>query len=387
MSLPGSGPELAPGSAQPGAATGPAEPGAAGRSSAQHVAAAHGSLASVPVASEFPVAASARLGMIELLDRDGGVAHRVAVTRWPVTMGQALDCDVLLDDPHAAAHHASLHAQDGHATLSVGDTVNGLRLAGRLLPAGSSAPVAPGSEWQIGRTRMRLRLPGEAIAPEQPLAPPAPLRGRWLAAGLLLLLAWLLGEHWLESDPGDPLSGYLPVLVAVPIGLGVWCFLWALGAKLFTRHFDFLAHLRLALSVLLALLLLGAVLPLTAYALSWPWLLRAGEVLTLALGCVLIHGHLSLILPTRRNALAVGFATMFLVGVSLKLLLDHQRSDRWFSPLYLSTLGPPVLRFAPAVSVEQFLDEARSLQAPLEERARDKSKGSPAWLPDEELAE
>lgn len=322
-----------------------------------------------------------RVALIELLDRDGGVAHRVAVSRWPITIGRALDCDVLLDDPHAAARHASLHAQGGQATLTVGDTLNGLRLAGRLLPAGASVPVAGGSEWQIGRTRLRLRLPGETLAPEQVLAPPAPLRGRWLAAGLLLLLAWLLGNHWLESDPGDPLSGYLPVLVAVPIGLGVWCFLWALGAKLFTRHFDFLAHLRLALSVLLVSLLLGAVLPLAGFALSWAWLLRAGEVLTLALGCALIYGHLSLILPTRRHALAVGFATMFLVGISLKLVLNHQRTDRWFSPLYLSTLGPPALRLAPTVTTERFLTEARALQAPLEKQARDKD--SRDWLPDE----
>ncbi len=323
-----------------------------------------------------------RIALIELLDRDGGVAHRVAVTHWPVTIGRAFDCDVLLDDPHAAPRHAVLDSRDGQATLTVGETVNGSSLAGRRLGAGHSVPLASGSEWQIGRTRLRLRLPGEALAPEQALPLPEPLRGRWLAGGLLFLVAWLLGEHWLQSDPGDPLSGYLPVLVAVPIGLGVWCFLWALGSKLFTRHFDFLAHLRLALSVLLAATLLGAALPLGAFALSWPWLLRAGEVLTLVLGSVLVFGHLSLILPARRHALAVGFATMFLVGVTLKLALNHQRTDRWFSPLYMNTLGPPALRVAPAVQAERFIEEARRLQAPLEERARDKD--SPQWLPDEE---
>lgn len=343
-------------------------------------------LASVPDAAEAPqadaAAAGARLGVVELLDRDGGVAHRVPVTRWPLTIGRALDCDVLLDDPHAAALHARIDVQDGAASLLVGDTINGLRMNGRSLPAGSRVPLPGGSDWQIGRTRLRLRLPGEALAPEQALAPAAPLRGRWLAAGLALLMAWLLGEHWLQSDPGDPLSNYLPVLVAVPIGLGVWCFLWALGSKLFTRHFDFLAHLRLALTVLLVLLGLGAVLPLAAFALSWPWLLRLGEVLTLALGCVLLWGHLSVILPTRRHTLAIGFATMFLVSITLKLLLNHQRDDRWFSPLYLSTLGPPVLRVAPAVSAEEFIDEARSLRAPLERLAEDKD-GNAQWLPED----
>ncbi|HWH73714.1 MAG TPA: FHA domain-containing protein, partial [Methylibium sp.] len=48
------------------------------------------------------------LAMVELLDRDGSVAHRIPVRRWPVTIGRAIDCDVVLDDPHVAAHHARL---------------------------------------------------------------------------------------------------------------------------------------------------------------------------------------------------------------------------------------------------------------------------------------
>lgn len=322
---------------------------------------------------------AARLGLIELLDRDGAVAHRLPVLRWPLTIGRALDCDVVLDDAHASAVHATLEAADGGALLTVGDSLNGLRLGGRLLAGGAQAALASGSEWQIGRTRLRLRLAGEALAPELPLDVAPPVDGRWLAAGILLLLAWVLGERWLETDPGDPLSGYLTVLIGVPVALGVWCFLWALGSKLFVRHFDFLAHLRLALSLLLASLALDALLPLAAFALSWEWLLRAAEVLMLALVCVLLHGHLSLIVPSRRRALAVGFATMLAVGVGLKLTLNQQRSDRWFAPLYLNTLGPPALRVAPTVTPQRFIDEARRLREPLEQRARDPD--APGWLP------
>lgn len=330
--------------------------------------------------------AAARLGVIELLDRDGGVAHRVPVTRWPVTIGRALDCDVLLDDPHAAAHHATLTAADGGgALLSVGDTRNGLRLGGRLLAAGAQAPLASGAAWSIGRTQLRLRLAGEALAPELPLAALPPARGRWLAAGLLLLMLWLLGQHWLQSDPGDPLSSYLPVLVAVPIGLALWCFVWALGSKVFARHFDFLAHLRIALAVLLVSLALDALLPLAAFATSLESLVRVSGLLSLALGAVLLHGHLSVILPARRQALAVGFATMFVVGAGLQLLLTQQRNDRWFEPLYLSALGPPALRLAPTVTPQAFLAEAERLRAPLEARARDPD--TPAWLPEDEEEE
>ena len=77
------------------------------------------------------------------------------------------------------------------------------------------------------------------------------MSARWLVLGVLALVAWLLGEQWIQSDPGDPVSGYLTVLVGVPASLAAWCFAWALGSKLFTRQFDFPAHLRWALSLLL----------------------------------------------------------------------------------------------------------------------------------------
>lgn len=321
-----------------------------------------------------------RVALIELLDRDGAVAHRIPVERWPVTVGRAIDCDVVLDDPHAAACHATLEAPEGVPQLRVGDTRNGVRLGARTLAAGDSAALATGAEWQIGRTRLRLRLAGEPLAPEQPWVVRAPVRVRPLLVGLALLLVWLIGERWLQNDPDTPLGSYVPVLVGTPVALGVWCFLWALGAKLFTHRFAFLAHLRLALGVLFASLLLDALLPLAAFALSLPALARIGELVTLALVCGLLWGHLALILPTRRPALAVAFATMFVVGAGLKLALTHQRSERWFAPLYLSTLGPPALRLAPTVTPQQFVDEARALQPRLEERARDPDAAS--WLPE-----
>lgn len=321
----------------------------------------------------------ARLGLVELLDRDDGVAHRIPITHWPVTIGRAIDCDVLLDDPHAAAHHATLRATEAGVELVAGDSANGVQLQGRSLASGATAPVDGGTEWQIGRSRLRLRLPGETLPAELPLSTPSPVRGRRLAAALAGLLIWVLADHWLESDPGDPVSGYLSVLLGVPLALGFWCFLWALGSKLFTRHFDFLAHLRWALGLLLAGLLLDALLPLLAFALSWEWLPRAGELLALALGCLLLYGHLALIVPGRRRVLMAGFTTLLVVGAGLKLTLHHQRTDRWFAPLYLSSLGPPATRLAPAVTAEQFVDQARKLRGPLERRAREAE--APGWLP------
>ena len=183
-----------------------------------------------------------------------------------MTIGRAIDCDVVLDDPHVAAHHARLERPIAAEPpqLLVGDSRNGARLRGARLGAGTSAALPAGSEWQLGRTRLRLRLAGETLPAEQPLHLPAAEGGRRTGLGLLALVVWQAGEHWLRSDPGDPLASYLPVLLALPVGLAMWSFLWAVGSKLFARHFDFAPHLRLALGVLLTALLADALLPLAA---------------------------------------------------------------------------------------------------------------------------
>ena len=74
---------------------------------------------------------SQKLGIVEVLDRDGHVRLIVPVTSWPVTIGRALDCDVVLDDVHAAARHATVTGADDSLTLTVGETINGVQIGKR----------------------------------------------------------------------------------------------------------------------------------------------------------------------------------------------------------------------------------------------------------------
>ncbi len=45
------------------------------------------------------------LGLIEAHDRHGALLARAPITHWPVTVGRALDCDLVLDDPFVAPRH------------------------------------------------------------------------------------------------------------------------------------------------------------------------------------------------------------------------------------------------------------------------------------------
>lgn len=327
--------------------------------------------------------AAERLALVEVLDRDGHARLAVPVLRWPVRVGRAIDNDVVLDDTHVAAHHAKLDESAAGLSLQVGTTVNGARVGGKRLASGERAELAGGEAFQLGSTRLRVRRAADALAPEKALAPEP--RGGWglLAAMTVVLLAWNMAELWLNTDPGGRLSDYLPVLAGGPVALALWCGLWALGSKLFQHRFEFWPHVRVALVYLLAAGVVGLVLPLLAYALSWEF---ASRITDLAVGAVLtamVLAHLSLVLPARKRLLAAATVAAFAAGVVVMLARSYQVNDRFFDELYMTTLAPPLLRVAPAVETRRFFEEAQDLKAVLDRHARDEDSAAPEFETDE----
>ncbi len=232
-----------------------------------------------------------KLALLEVIDRDGRVRQVHAVTRWPLHVGRSLECDLVLDDPHVAPRHFSVeHSPETGVTVTVGETVNGLRCGHRLLAAGTrEVRLGGGEEWVAGHTRLRLRLPDEMLAPELPL----PQLSGWRAGGLLAVLVglalWTTWGEYLDADPGDFLPRLAPVLIGVFALLALWCFLWALGSKIFQHRFDYWTHVRIASTGLLASGVLGAGLGVLAYSTSWVALSRIREpveALVLATGRV-----------------------------------------------------------------------------------------------------
>lgn len=318
-----------------------------------------------------------KLAVVEILDRDGHARQAVPVRRWPVIIGRAIDCDVVLDDPHVAAHHATLADVDGTLGLQVGDSVNGARLPNRHVAAFQSGDLASGEVFQLGGTRLRVRRASDALPPERALVP-EPTGGRVpLTVLVLALSAWNLAERWLNADPGARFTEYLPVLFGPPIMLVVWCGLWALGSKLFRHRFDFWPHARIALSYLLVLAVTALMLPVAAYALGWAFPSRVTGIASGAVLWAMVLAHVTLILPSRRRLLAMGMVAVFAVAVAVIVSRNYQVNDRFFDELYVTTLAPPALRLAPAVTTTRFIDEARELKAVLDAHAADDDNSEP----------
>lgn len=317
------------------------------------------------------------LAVLEVLDRDGGVRHSVAVHAWPLRVGRALDNDLVLDDPHTAPQHFSLAPDDaGQVVLTVGDSLNGVQADGHRLPAGAQFTVAtgPGDKPPLitaGRTHLRLRLAAHALPPEQPLGVARVLtQGLPTLAGLTLATGLVLGAGtWLDSDPdlfGKALTSF--AISALAMGLG-WAGLWTLLSKVFTRQGHFGWHLRVMLVAVLAWQAVTTGTALLAFAFSWPWLTDFNFIPGYLIAATMLYFHLQAVEPLHRQR-TLGFAVASgVLGVVLSLWFNLQATDRAGSELYMNHLFPPALRVAKPVDGPRFMQGVAALQARLDEKA------------------
>ena len=325
-----------------------------------------------------------KLAVVEILDREGHARQAVPVSRWPVTIGRAVDCDIVLDDPYVAAHHATLDETGDALAVQVGETVNGAALSSRRLASNERAYLNAGDVLQVGATRLRIRRPADAVAPERPFTHDQPPPPFLLLAALVGVFALLnFAERWITVDPGGRVIDYLPTVLGTLLGLAVWCGFWALGSRLFRHRFDYGHHLRIAASYFVATSIVAVALPLLAYSLGWAFFSRASGIVAGAVLWAMVFAHMSLMLPSRRQFLAIGMSVLFVAATGLYLTRNYQTNHRLFSELYVSALAPPVLRFASPVPTSRFIEDARNLKATLDARVKDDDSGAGAGDDDE----
>jgi pSer/pThr/pTyr-binding forkhead associated (FHA) protein len=311
------------------------------------------------------------LAIVEVLDRDGRARVTLPVRRWPIAIGRAVSCDLVLDDPYVAPHHATLTAAEGGLQLTVGETVNGVWVRKRRAAAGERVDLQAGDTVQVGGTRLRVRLAADALAPERPWVPEASGRVRTVVLLTLAMAAWTAVDHWLRQDPGGRLSSYSMVVLAPVIALAIWSGLWAIGSKLVRHRFDFPGHAQVALLATLAMSLTTLVLPVAAFMSGWSWPSRIATLVDVAILWGAVAAHIRRIFPGRPRLLGAVMATLFAIGTALYAVQHYESEDRVFPELYVATLAPPALRMAPTVPTARFVEEARALKAVLEAHVAD----------------
>jgi hypothetical protein len=166
--------------------------------------------------------------VVEHLHRDGTVLARIAVSGSVFRIGRDLGNDLVLDDPHVAAHHAELHiAADGSAQLQDLGTRNGIHPhRGKREPSYAVQADAP---FRLGSSQIRIRNRAWTLPPEVALS----MRAMWPLAVLALILvlgrgAW---DIWL-TDLRDKPPSYVYELTAMAVALCVWSAMYALLGRL-----------------------------------------------------------------------------------------------------------------------------------------------------------
>ena len=138
------------------------------------------------------------MGIYRLKGASGAVINQSHTLAQSTVIGSATDCDLAVNDPRVAAHHAEILADEAGGLLlrKLDDGVE-LQLNGQLI---QNSPLASGDEIRMGGCRWVVQAPG--LRPQKVLTQEA-LRARrshvpWLMVIALLAaaaLAWQRG--WL----------------------------------------------------------------------------------------------------------------------------------------------------------------------------------------------
>ncbi|HEY6513683.1 MAG TPA: FHA domain-containing protein [Burkholderiaceae bacterium] len=322
----------------------------------------------------MPPASAPRLAQAEVVDAAGHGVRLIDVQAWPLTIGRALDNHIVLPDPYVAAHHATVApGADGRLRLRVGDSGNGVRIdhgRSRLqLRRHDEAPLPAHARVLLGHSQLLLRLPQDALPAELPLLRQAS-GSRWLVPGLAVLaLLWMLAARWIGSDADTKWNEYLAPVLAGGAVLFLWCVLWGLASKLFTGRLTLTPHLRLALQFGLAMQALDLLLIVVAYSLDWPLASHLRPAAALVVGALWLTQHLRLVLPRHTRATALSVAACAALAFAVVAVSTWRQHDRVLEELYAPNLLPPAWRVARGAPVQAIVNELRTLEQPLRERA------------------
>lgn len=308
---------------------------------------------------------------IEVLDRLGRVKERVRAETFPVVVGRAYSCDVIVDDRYVSPQHLRIERdEEGRLVVEDLQTTNGTQ---RLAPLGAlaRAPVENDMRLRLGHTVLRLRTE------EHPVDPAARLLGATLPVGLLgnralsvsiclAVLLFFLLDDYLTYFERFSAARVLSQAAGLVLLFGLWAGTWSLVSRVVTQNFHFLEHCTIAA---LWALVYDVFVNLTDYyafalaadrsaeAIAW-----AGTVPLLA-GVLYSHLRLCSAAPPLRLALGTAGVASAVVGLSGLVMLGAQMEEQWPDELAFSwQLKPPVFQLAPSREIDEFFSRAVSLK-------------------------
>lgn len=311
---------------------------------------------------------SAPLGVVEILNRNAQLVHRLVWDGSVVRIGRALDNELVLSDPYVCPQHLELSLQDGKPLVRDLGSING-----SYLDNGKDRryifSLQDGMTVQFGHSQLRFHSAGAVLAPtlrdSARLGLLAVLGNPWVLLGLAVLaLLSLFTSEWLQDDGKLELLRVAEEMSYPVIGVFGWAGFWALINRVLAHRSHFLIHLAIAFAGVVSLFGLSQLISLLGFALDlddavW-WLKWLSRIVVLGL---VVYAHLRYFSQAalRNQVLLAGFTALLLFGTpAVGSFIERSQfsSLPWLDPL----LRPPAYQWREGASVEEFMQRAQALR-------------------------
>jgi hypothetical protein len=303
---------------------------------------------------------------VEIL-RGRGVAARHRFAGRVIRIGRGYGNDLVLDDPHVAVNHIRIVRTDTGVLVAEDlGSANGM-FAGAQRQHVQRITLDGTGLIRIGLTQLRVRestypLPAERPVPAFNMTWPFPVVFGISFAAIWLALTWL-------NETAKPVAYTYaaPPLILLLVAVA-WSAAWTLLTYLLAGSGRFFAHLTIALGGLLAFTILGTLIEIADFSLSWQLPGPTPTILTWLLLAAAGFAHLRLIGPGRLVLKAAGVTALASAAIAIQLLAVS-RDDG--PQMAAHRLFPPALRLATAQTEDAFFAKADGLKAELD---RDRTK-------------
>ncbi len=318
---------------------------------------------------------------IEVLSRHGDVGSRQRFTSTPITIGRAYDNDVVLDDPHVAAHHLRIVRSDaGVLTAEDLGSRNGLYL-GRGREKRSEIALDGDHELSIGATMLRVRTASFAVPEEQPV-----IRGVrfWPAAIACIAGVFLLAvlDLWLsETTEPKAIRYFTPLLIIAGIVVA-WTAGWSVLTRVFRGYARFGLHFLIVSAGMLAFSFYDLAAEMGAFAFSWTALTTTSYLVAWIMLGAIVFAHLVAVNPSRKP-IKLGIAILVAAaGISMQTLKQGEFRSNYGQPVVLNRLEPPALRLVSPQREAAFFADAAKIRASLDKARTEEPSGGDGFADD-----
>ncbi len=326
--------------------------------------------------------------IIEVTDHRGRIRSRTRLDPGApeMTVGRALRCDVILDDPYADPRHLVIApTDDGGWRFADLGSVNGVWVGGSALGTRRSAlgcrlegMIAAGVELRIGRSVLRFVSPDAPVPPA--LFDPAQRAGiarrlfepRIMIAIFAVAVTVSATTQYFGSTRSVDAADLVTPGLAVMIFTALWAAGWAFTNRLVAQRFRFLAHF--AWAVLISTV--GSVLIVAReWAGSFVPSVDLGGLDVLiwwSVGALLLVGHFELVSEwSRVKRWVVATAATGVLAIAGVVLSRSAAVGEGTATRRTGALKPVDVRYLPATTLDGFVNDAAGLKAKVDETEAD----------------